>query len=664
MARSALRKQWDQLQPYVQLALRNARRLKYRAVSASRDLTAQGFVKKYILRAQTILILLWVWILYWGEVRVYSKDTKGCNWNRWERWPQTATPHRVAFIADPQLIDPHTYPGRPWPLSKLTIAFTDKYLKRSYYHIQRAYDPDTVYFLGDLFDGGREWSTGRESFHASEKQWKSYGPKFWRDEFERFGKLFLKGTQVTGGRSERAEKNIIASLPGNHDLGFATGVQVTVRDRFQAYFGKGDRVDIIGNHTFVGLDTVSLSAMDVHGSNPDLWTPSMEFLDSVKEKKRDAVKHFLGRTPDYPRGWKFFHQVAREPDQRMLIKPTEDDFDESKKASELPTILLTHVPFYREPGTPCGPMRERFPPSVPRQEVDERNAIRVAAGYQYQNVLSKGLSKTIADRVGNIAYIFSGDDHDYCELVHRGYPSAGSGIKEITVKSISFAMGVRRPGFQMVSLWNPVNQFADPLPGSPQAIRMPTLQTHLCLMPDQLAILIQYGFYFAITVLTLLVHSAIITMRERNKPIWTPIDSVLPVTEQEAYKKKDKPRSRTDSLSNGSANGTATSEGNGFLVARSDNARARSVSPGNGTLGHYGLPTNVELQGVPLISKAGYYGKRKDEDAWIDELDFEMKPVQKRRRGFAMHFLATFRRDMLWVACPALAWFVWLWRMY
>ncbi|PNS20922.1 hypothetical protein CAC42_2853 [Sphaceloma murrayae] len=663
MARSALHKQWDDLQPYIQLILRNGRRFKYRAVSASRDLTLSSFVRRYIFRAQTILILLWIWVIHWGEVRVYQRDIRGCHWDKWERWPQTATPHRVAFIADPQLIDPHTYPGRPWPLSSLTIAFTDKYLKRSYHHIQRSFDPDTVYFLGDLFDGGREWSTGEKTFHASEKQWKRYGPKYWRKEFERFGKLFLTSSQVTGGRSERAEKNIIASLPGNHDLGFATGVQTTVRDRFQAYFGKGDRVDIIGNHTFVGLDTVSLSAMDVHGSDPKLWQPSMEFLDEVKVRKRLAVDHFLGRTPDYPRGWKFFHKTTNDPEDRLLIKPKHDNFDEVKKAGELPTILLTHVPFYREPGTPCGPLREKYPPSVPRLEVDERNAIRVAAGYQYQNVLSKGLSKTIADRIGNIGYIFSGDDHDYCELVHRAYTSAGSGIKEITVKSISWAMGVRRPGFQMVSLWNPVNEYADPLPGSPQAIRMPTLQTHLCLMPNQLGIFIQYAFYFGLTLVTLLIHSVIITMRERNKPIWTPIDSVLPVSEPEkTHLKKDKARSRASS---GSGNGSSSSEGNGFLVARSDNARARSVSPGTGAIGNYGLPPAVELKGVPLIHKAGFYGpKRDDEDSWIDDLDFEMKPIHKRRRGFAMHFLEIFRKDMLWVAGPAFAWFLWLWRIY
>jgi hypothetical protein len=43
----------------------------------------------------------------------------------------------------------------------------------------------------------------------------------------------------------------------------------------------------------------------------------------------------------------------------------------------------------------------------------------------------------------------SGDDHDYCEYTHA---FAGEHIPEVTVKSLSIAMGIRQPGFQLLSL--------------------------------------------------------------------------------------------------------------------------------------------------------------------------------------------------------------------
>src|SRR5271154_4917524 len=80
-------------------------------------------------------------------------------------------------------------------------------------------------------------------------------------KYIRFGNLFFSGDQDASGRSisEPRGKKIIAPLP---DLGFTNGVQLSVKNRFDTYFGPLNRVDIIGNHTFVTVDTVSLSAID------------------------------------------------------------------------------------------------------------------------------------------------------------------------------------------------------------------------------------------------------------------------------------------------------------------------------------------------------------------------------------------------------------------
>lgn len=83
-------------------------------------------------------------------------------------------------------------------------------------------------------------------------------------ECARFCDLFSGDEYASeGSSSEQRGRKIIASLvPGNHDLGFATGVQPSVKDRFDAYFGPINLVDVVGNHAIVTLDRVSLSAVD------------------------------------------------------------------------------------------------------------------------------------------------------------------------------------------------------------------------------------------------------------------------------------------------------------------------------------------------------------------------------------------------------------------
>ncbi|KAF4960737.1 hypothetical protein F66182_18254, partial [Fusarium sp. NRRL 66182] len=345
--------------------------------------------------------------------------------------PAGATPHHVVFIADPQLVDPHTYPGRPWPLSTLTVKFTDQYLRRSFSLIEGYLNPDSVLFLGDLFDGGREWST--------------------LTKYNRFSRIFFDqwnkgGVPATG---ERRGRKMIASLPGNHDLGFGSGVQLPVRRRFQGYFGRGNRVDIIGNHTFVSVDGVSLSAMDQpdpetgstgngagdgHQPNQAIWGPTQQWLKGVKDLKARLETEELRSIRNQTEGFKLVQGLYDTSTDTVIQKaPIE--------SQGFPTILLTHVPLFRKSATPCGPLRERYPPSSvdPLPEEDEDNALKISGGYQYQNVLTPTISNEIMSKIGpEVSHIYSGDDHDYCEVTHREFIGSP---KEITVKSLSWAMG-------------------------------------------------------------------------------------------------------------------------------------------------------------------------------------------------------------------------------
>ena len=598
--------------------------------------------------------------------------------------PQGASPHRLVFVTDPQLVDPHTYPGRPWPLSTLTIKHTDLYLRRAYSRIQRDLRPQTLIFLGDLFDGGREWST--ESSQSAEEQWRKYDDAFWMKEYDRFSRIFFRdwisgpdsNEARSGSMNQRAQ--VMASLPGNHDLGFATGVQIPVRDRFSAYFGESNRVDIIGNHTFVSLDSVSLSAkeLDTDGTEEEIWGPADIFLKDVKANiARTNDRYFAHLDNGTSRSFRQYpHLVKDITDTSNERAPSEHN---TSAAVDFPVILLTHVPLYRSEGTPCGPLRERHPPTSPAPgqtepvEPDSRNSIDSSgAGFQYKNVLSPELSRSIVESLdGKVDHVFSGDDHDYCEVVHRAYPSRGSGIREITVKSISWAMGVRQPGFLMTGLWHEVDEHGARLSSNGESRE--TLQNHLCLLPDQISILIRYGLLFGISIFLLVGRAVFVVFfqqrlnghqREGNDGV-----SLLPIHNSGNVMTKEKEEDsdlassdrRTDNESSSSIlSGESIGVSNHLSARNPTSSRARSSSP----LPSYGFPMGTcPPAPKPLIAyahNASGWDRKKDDDAlWSRR--------KRRRAQSAVHedskALRTVRESFkgFWVVARIVVpWYIWL----
>ena len=459
-------------------------------------------------------------------------------------------------------------------------------MRKSFSLIQDVLDPDTVLFLGDLFDGGREWATLRSQ--SPEKRWKRYGENFWLGEYDRFGRIFLEKWSKSRGYNGRPERKLRADLPGNHDLGLGNGIRLPVRERFNAYFGESNRVEIIGNHSFVSVDTVSLSAKGqpdpTTGSqgagngvapNPDIWGPTEEFLGQARSIKARVIDGELRVRNGMPETDRRLHEV-RPLDE--LASPNAPQAE--KGASDIPSILLTHVPLYRAPDTPCGPYRE-----------STYNSISVQFGYQYQNVLTQELSRELIEKVGDVAHVFSGDDHDYCELVHMGYTSNNGGIHEITVKSISWAMGVRKPGVVLLSLWNPIDSKGVSIPSNSDrgfmstTVRPMTLQSHLCLLPDQLSIFIRYAILMVLSVVLLVVHAFKHAIHQRqledsNGPL-------LPVVESHNVNNRLRRGTTSTKTAATTESGSTSSNSTMFqnhqgLAARSMTGRTRSRSPSTG----------------------------------------------------------------------------------
>lgn len=540
-------------------------------------------------------------------------------------------------------------------------------MRKSFQQIQSILSPDSVFFLGDLFDGGREWSTysgTSDERESPDKRWTKYDSRYWLKEYRRFSRIFFE-PWLCGGRDNREAqpgRKLIAGLPGNHDLGLGGGIRIPVRDRFQAYFGEGNRFDVIGNHTFVSLDTVSLSAKGqpevtsgeqgiTHQAHKmDVWAPVDEFLQNAKVEKARIIERELRVRNGKSENEAQDHTPLELDDPEAYAMPHEAPRN-TERISDIPSVILTHVPLYRAEGTPCGRLRERFPPSNAINnhgealEKDDANSIKVQAGLQYQNVLTPAISNQIVDMVGDVTHVFSGDDHDYCDLIHHGYTSKNGGIREVTVKSISWAMGVRHPGFLLASLWNPVDEDGNAL--AQETAKTATIQTHLCLLPDQLSIFIKYGWLLAITVVSLFL-GACRTASKRNTSAEAD-GYLLPLSKPHLQRSEDQVKNST----------SARASSKDQLSVRSSAGRPRSLSPANG----YGYSYSPSADNVNSVYENDRLKESLNGSATGTGWNNIALDESSHRKGFKPFVIALwdkFRSNVVQVASIVLVWYVWL----
>ena len=48
--------------------------------------TLKSFVFRRLLSVTTILILLWIWVVYGAERQIFQDRFSSCEWDRWEKW--------------------------------------------------------------------------------------------------------------------------------------------------------------------------------------------------------------------------------------------------------------------------------------------------------------------------------------------------------------------------------------------------------------------------------------------------------------------------------------------------------------------------------------------------------------------------------------------------
>ncbi|KAF8161226.1 Metallo-dependent phosphatase-like protein [Crassisporium funariophilum] len=376
------------------------------------------------------LRILWVLLTVWYEYGIFMSTAWVCNWPDATLYP--VSPTHVLLVADPQILDQHSYPGRGALLSWLTRIVVDLNLRKNW-HAALHKQPDVVVFLGDMMDNGR--------LSMSDEEYESY--------YERFRDIF------------KPDKDIPHHfIPGNHDigLGLSTSFSPYAYARYVSHFGSPNYVISVANHSLVLLDA-----------------PGYADEDSKRHGQRKSFEKW-GAMPGG--ALEFMKKFAAE-------KQTD------------PVVLLSHIPLYRSDGKGCGPLRER-------------GTLRPGVGHGYQNTLEKHSTQRLLEALIPTA-VFSGDDHDYCDYTHQlrfpdGPPRS---IQEITVKTLSMVMNVRRPGFQLLSL----------APAELRTDDTPTYDHTPCLLPDQLHIYLNvYLPILAISLLIVFLSNLIRSSRAYHDP--------------------------------------------------------------------------------------------------------------------------------------------------
>ncbi|EGW35799.1 uncharacterized protein SPAPADRAFT_59006 [Spathaspora passalidarum NRRL Y-27907] len=230
---------------------------------------ANGLKYKYSIQWHLILSfsLIWISLIHYYERIVPYSTLEKCLWSNWEDWPMDRHPHRIALIADPQIIDDYSYPKQFKVLNFIVKQISDNYLHRNFQVMQQVLDPDTTIFLGDLFDGGRYWDDAK-----------------WIPEFHRFNRVF----------PARTDRRDIRSIPGNHDIGFQT-IKRDVVDRFAKYHGKSNDYITLGNHTVIMFDSISYSHAD-----PEISKDAKQFIDTINQEiSHDLPRILLTHVPLY-----------------------------------------------------------------------------------------------------------------------------------------------------------------------------------------------------------------------------------------------------------------------------------------------------------------------------------------------------------------------------
>ncbi|KAF9147954.1 hypothetical protein BG015_010319, partial [Linnemannia schmuckeri] len=432
--------------------------------------------------------------------------------------------YRMAIIADPQLTDWMSY-HQSGLLLALVEAYTDIYMKRSFRRLHASLRPDAVLFLGDLNDGGR--NTDDQAFVKNTR-------RFFEWVFATKSSAWNQDPIVTDALPGETAVSALAEERENNDNSDEDNSSSMKKRQELTQKEKAVNVDITGHYVQrveVPLDATERQKIRDSGRSLRLYVAGnhdVGFGDTLIRSSMVRYKRMFGSV-NYEVNVGNHSLVVL--DTLALSSRVPSIRDESQQLlshikqeqPSLPRILFTHVPLHRLDTTSCGKARETDQLIIDR------------GGEQYQNMIDSSLSHEILESV-QPDMVFSGDDHDWCEIAH---PTKGGNLTpEVTVRTFSFAQGIQRPSFVMMTLFNPNLKPKNVLPVVPLDVGLPvssefatgsverpsgdtTFVYDECMLPWQMMIYMLYGALLVVSLTWIIIRHFrwIVVLRQRVKSL-------------------------------------------------------------------------------------------------------------------------------------------------
>lgn len=181
-------------------------------------------------------------------------------------------------------------------------------MKRSFRRLHSTFQPDAVFFLGDLNDGGRDSPDDvfvrnsnrflEHAFQTKSTAWNQQpivmdaiaGENMDQHEHDdSVGPHYRQQVDIPQDAAEReairqSGRSLRLYMAGNHDVGFGDNIIRPSVKRFKNTFGSLNYEVKVGNHSLVVLDTLALSS-DVQ----DIREESQQFLTQLEQGTETAA---------------------------------------------------------------------------------------------------------------------------------------------------------------------------------------------------------------------------------------------------------------------------------------------------------------------------------------------------------------------------------------
>ena len=259
--------------------------------------------------------------------------------------------YALVIIADPQITDAYSYSNNGPLVTWLAELYSDVFMKRAFRQgiaSKMSKSSHHVLFLGDLFDGGREW------FDENGIELAEY-----ERDFNRFNDIFLSHLPTP----EDGQKKLFF-VAGNHDIGAGTGI-------------SPDAVATWKRDFYHNLDYSISTYIDL-GEDQGVALIDYVIVNTLifanKAKSNDNDDNDDNKDELQPQ-----HNNHHHHDE-LIAYETREFMSKYSRASEAASekILFSHIPLFREAGTACSKDR--------KQSV----SITEGEGYQVRNACVMG----------------------------------------------------------------------------------------------------------------------------------------------------------------------------------------------------------------------------------------------------------------------------------